>query len=98
MASTSRSQADPKKIEILKSDKSSAMIWEKLAHESYSSDGLWMAAIYQSMRPWLYALETYRVGYRSCNFILPPEAQAPLLSELYSQVTDRKENTLSERL
>jgi hypothetical protein len=32
-----------------------------------------------------------------CNFILPPEAQATLLSEIYSQGTDPKENTFSER-
>jgi hypothetical protein len=31
-----------------------------------------------------------------CNFILPPEAQAALLSQIYSQGTDPKENTFSE--
>jgi hypothetical protein len=32
-----------------------------------------------------------------CNFILPLEGQAALLSEIYSQGTDRKENTFSVR-
>jgi hypothetical protein len=32
-----------------------------------------------------------------CNFILPPEGQAALLSKIYSQGTDPKENTFSKR-
>jgi hypothetical protein len=32
-----------------------------------------------------------------CNFILPPEAQAALLSDTYSQGTNPRENTFSER-
>jgi hypothetical protein len=39
------------------------------------------------------------VGCRSncCNLILPPEMQSPFRIKIYSQGTDPRENTFSER-